>query len=67
MKNLLGGVLREINLIEAGVSTGESHDIISLDLGDGELLRASHADESLEAVEGNLGAACHKLQKLCAV
>lgn len=67
VKDLLGWVLWKINLIEAGVSARQSHDIIGLDLCYGKLLRASHANQSLEAIQRHLGAACDKLQELCTV
>ena len=44
MQNLFGWILRQINLIEAGVSTGQSHDIISLYLGP---TRAGFSNHSL--------------------
>lgn len=67
MKDLLGWILWKINLVEAGVSTGQPHDIFSLDLSDGKLLRASHANQSLETIQRHLGTTCDKLQELCTV
>ena len=67
VQNLLARVLRQIDLVEAGVTARQSHDVLRLDLCNRELLRASHADQSSEAVERHLRAARHELQELCSI
>lgn len=49
------------------MSTGEAHNVVSLDLGDGELLRPAHANETLEALHRYLGAARNELEELCSL
>lgn len=61
VEDLLAGVLRKVQLVEAGVATGQTHDVVTLDLSDCELLRAAHSNESLEPVHWHLAAACHEL------
>ena len=67
MEDFLAGVLWQVDLVEAGVTTWQAHDVVGLDLGHCKLLRSSHSNKPSEAVEGHLRTACYELQELCTV
>ena len=54
MKQFLARVLWQIQLVEAGVSARKTHDVVGLDLSDGELLWSLHSNEALEALDWDL-------------